>query len=66
MKATEFSRLDQTPDKTSGETSSQSPVPQPPLREEELDAETNFGWYIAAIVIAVLIMASALYFKPVF
>ena len=42
------------------------PAPQPPLCEEEFNAETNFGWYIAAIVIAVLIMASALYFKPVF
>ena len=45
--------------------SPQSPAPQPPY-DEELNAETNFGWYIAAIVIAVLIMASALYFKPVF
>lgn len=45
--------------------SPQSPAPQSSC-DEGLNAETNFGWYIAAIVIAVLIMASALYFKPVF
>ena len=53
----------QRPEQTTGKA---PPAPQPPLCEEEFNAETNFGWYIAAIVIAVLIMASALYFKPVF
>lgn len=65
MKTKNSQRLEQTTGKAPDEKSPQSPAPQPPC-DEELNAETNFGWYIAAIVIAVLIMASALYSKPVF
>ena len=61
MKTKDSQRPEQITGKAPDKTS-----PQPPLCEEEFNAETNFGWYIAAIVIAVLIMASALYFKPVF
>lgn len=65
MKTKDSQRPEQTTGKAPDKTSPQPPAPQPPLCEEEFNAETNFGWY-AAIVIAVLIMASALYFKPVF
>ena len=64
MKTKDSQRPEQTTGKAPDKTSPQPPAP--PLCEEEFNAETNFGWYIAAIVIAVLIMASALYFKPVF
>ena len=65
MKTKNSQRLEQTTGKAPDEISPQSPAPQSSC-DEGLNAETNFGWYIAAIVIAVLIMASALYFKPVF
>lgn len=64
METTDSRSIDRITGKTSKQMPS-SPVIQE-LYDKKINRKTNFGWYLTATIIAILIMAIVVYLKPVF
>ena len=46
------------------EVQKENATPSSQWHDEETEHQTHIGWYFAALFIAILLMASVLYFKP--
>ena len=65
METTDSGSIDHITGKTSTPMPLSSPTKQE-LYDKKINPKTNFGWYITATIIAILIMAIVVYLKPVF